>query len=102
MTDEVELKVKVEETKLQHSLSDRDFERKNHWRSCCFDIDRRAAQFTVKVLLNGSVICFCMYQIAAESDGCKNSLLSWYTGTIAGILGAILQEKVSSNKEEQK
>ena len=91
----------VRTRELDHRLKTETFEQENRWTSCCFDVDRRACVFITKVTVSMSVMVFCMTQIYRDSNGCANSLLSWYTGTIGTIMGSLAQERYSSKSLEQ-
>ena len=95
--EEVEVKVSAP---VQRQLSELSSQEGNRWRSCCFEIDRRACMYTTKVIFSAVTLAFCMFQIAQDSDGCSNSLLSWYTATIGGIMGALAQEKSHSSSKK--
>ena len=59
-------------------------ERKNVWKSCCFEVDRRFVKFIIQVLITFLILVFSLIKIIADPS-CEAS--NTYTSIISGILG---------------
>ena len=57
-------------------------------RLCCLVCDSRILRVLIRVLFSMIILIFCCYEISKDSDGCSNSLLSWYCSTIGIVLTA--------------
>ena len=45
------------------TLSEKEFERKNYWKSCCIQVDRRAVKFFSQLIISLLIIVFCLFQL---------------------------------------
>ncbi len=68
----------------------RQQQNKYKWRSCCWDLDKRCLLFSTKVMFSAIILFFALYQIAYDSNGCSNNLLSWYCSLVGVILGSFV------------
>ena len=55
----------------------------------------RSLVFYTQALFSAGILVFCCYQISRDSDGCSNSLLSWY----CSVIGVIVTNWVKTRRE---
>jgi hypothetical protein len=87
MSEEVELKIDTPNNLSRSELSDteKEFRRKIYWKSCCFDLDRRAVKFFSQLSISLIVIIFSLYQLHKE----KNTEI--YLSLLTMILGVYVE-----------
>jgi len=47
----------------ESQISENSFNRKVFWKSCCFELDRRAVSFFTQLFISLMTITFCLYQL---------------------------------------
>lgn len=65
-SEDVELKIDTPRRKSENNiseLSDKTFNRKVFWKSCCFELDRRAVSFFTQLFISLLIIIFCLFQL---------------------------------------
>ncbi len=84
MSEEVELTINTTPRENISEMSDteKSFRRKIYWKSCCFELDRRAVKFFSQLTISLIVIIFSLYQLYRDKD--KDVYLSLLT-MILGI-----------------
>ena len=64
---EEECKLHISTTPQQNlsesEISENSFNRKVFWKSCCFELDRRAVSFFTQLFISLMTITFCLYQL---------------------------------------
>ena len=61
---EEECKLKISNEDLSVSeISEDSFTRKGFWKSCCFELDRRAVSFFTQLFISLMIITFCLFQL---------------------------------------
>ena len=67
MSNEEECKLHISTTPQQDlsesEISENSFNRKVFWKSCCFELDRRAVSFFTQLFISLMTITFCLYQL---------------------------------------
>jgi hypothetical protein len=63
-------------------------EKKQHWRSCCWDLHADSTRFFAKLFISTIVIGLCIYQLIMVED-CGSQHM--YSGILGIILGAYLK-----------
>jgi hypothetical protein len=68
MSSEEETKLKIipegtEQLSNSQTISEKEFERKNYWDSCCLRTDKRAVSFFSQFLISILIITFCLFQL---------------------------------------
>ena len=89
MSSEEETKLKINEDKLINSqtLSEKEFERKTYWKSCCgFQVDKRGISFFSQFFISIIIIIFCLLQLH-RLDKCDSDI---YMNLLTLILGTWL------------
>jgi len=83
-SEEVELTINTTPRENVSEISDaeKSFRRKIYWKSCCFELDRRAVKFFSQLTISLIVIIFSLYQLYRDKD--KDVYLSLLT-MILGI-----------------
>ena len=83
-SEEVELTINTTPRENISEISDteKSFRRKIYWKSCCFELDRRAVKFFSQLTISLIVIIFSLYQLYRDKD--KDVYLSLLT-MILGI-----------------
>ena len=76
-------------------VDNNDDERKDIWRSCCFDLDRHACVFFSQFIVLFSIAIFCMYSIATRST-CDAPV---FIGLLSTILGIAVPSPTMSKKK---
>ena len=61
--EDVELKIDTPRENNVSELSDNTFNRKVFWKSCCFELDRRAVSFFTQLFISLLIIVFCLFQL---------------------------------------
>lgn len=86
---DIELKIDtpvghVENVSESQTNSEKEFERKNVWKSCCLEVDKRAITFFSQFTISIMIISFCLLQLY-RLDKCDSSeymsLLTLVLGT---------------------
>ena len=90
MSSEEETKLNITEDKLSNSqtLSEKEFERKNYWDSCCIRADKRAISFFSQFFISILIISFCLCQLY-RLDKCDSDI---YMNLLTLILGTWLPQ----------
>jgi len=85
--ERVELKIDTPNNLSHSGLSDteKEFRRKIYWKSCCFDLDRRAVKFFSQLSISLIVVIFSLYQLHKE----KNTDI--YLSLLTMILGVYVE-----------
>jgi hypothetical protein len=47
----------------KHNIDVKNNEMKNHWTSCCWDLDKRAVQYFTQTGIMICIMSFCIYQL---------------------------------------
>ena len=47
----------------ESQISENSFNRKVFWKSCCFELDRRAVSFFTQLFISLMTITFCLFQL---------------------------------------
>ena len=83
MSSEEEVKLKIEEDlSTSKTFSEKEFQRKTYWKSCCGSrLDKRALQFFSQLTISLIVMIFSLYQLHKE----KNTEI--YLSLLTMILG---------------
>jgi hypothetical protein len=83
--EKLELKIDTPRRKSENisELSENTFNRKVYWKSCCFELDKRAVQFFSKLLISLMIITFCLFQLHTL-DKCDSDI---YLSLLTMILG---------------
>ena len=86
--EKIELKVDIDTPRRKSEnniseLSENTFNRKVYWKSCCFELDKRAVQFFSKLLISLMIITFCLFQLHTL-DKCDSDI---YLSLLTMILG---------------
>jgi len=67
MSNEEECKLHISTTPQQDlsesQISENSFNRKVFWKSCCFELDRRAVSFFTQLFISLMTITFCLFQL---------------------------------------
>jgi hypothetical protein len=67
MSNEEECKLHISTTPQQDlsesEISENSFNRKVFWKSCCFELDRRAVSFFTQLFISLMTITFCLFQL---------------------------------------
>jgi len=86
-SEEVELKINTTPRENISELSDteKSFRRKIYWKSCCFELDRRAVKFFSQLTISLIVVIFSLYQLYKE----KNTDI--YLSLLTMILGVYVE-----------
>jgi hypothetical protein len=60
----------VPETKtlMQRSGTEREWKRETIWRSCCLELDKRAALFFSQLFISAVIVVFCVTMLAYNQD----------------------------------
>lgn len=89
-SEDVELKINTPRRKSETNiseLSEKNFNRKVFWKSCCFELDRRAVSFFTQLFISLLIITFCLFQLHTL-DKCDSteylSLLTMVLGVWVG------------------
>jgi len=62
--EECKLNISTPQQDLSESeISENSFNRKVFWKSCCFELDRRAVSFFTQLFISLMTITFCLYQL---------------------------------------
>lgn len=61
--NEEECKLKINTPKSGVNNSEISFDRKVFWKSCCFQLDRRAVSFFTQLFISLMIITFCLFQL---------------------------------------
>jgi len=59
----------------QHRLDEEEFERENHYETCCGIVDKRILEFTVKTMVIFSVLVFAIFQVIFVSPDQRQTYL---------------------------
>jgi hypothetical protein len=88
--EKLELKIDTPRRKSENNISEiseKTFNRKVFWKSCCFELDRRAVSFFTQLLISLLIITFCLFQLHTL-DKCDSteylSLLTMVLGVWVG------------------
>ena len=69
---EEECKLKINTTPRDNiseiSETEKEFKRKIFWKSCCFELDRRAVKFFSQLTISLIVIIFSLYQLYRDKN----------------------------------
>ena len=75
MSEEEDCKLKINtprETSRENiseiSDTEKDFRRKIYWKSCCFELDRRAVKFFSQLTISLIVVIFSLYQLHNDKN----------------------------------
>jgi hypothetical protein len=71
MSEEVELTINTtprEKNISELSDTEKDFRRTIFWKSCCFELDRRAVKFFSQLTISLIVIIFSLYQLYRDKN----------------------------------
>jgi len=79
-SEEVELTIK------EPTHSEKEFARRNVWRSCCLEVDKRAITFFSQFIISIFIIAFCLGQLYTL-DKCDSDI---YMNLLTLILGTWL------------
>jgi len=67
MSNEEECKLNIPTTQRpdlsESEISENTFNRKVFWKSCCFELDRRAVSFFTQLFISLMIITFCLFQL---------------------------------------
>jgi hypothetical protein len=62
--EECKLNISTPQQDLSESqISENSFNRKVFWKSCCFELDRRAVSFFTQLFISLMTITFCLFQL---------------------------------------
>lgn len=88
--EKLELKIDTPRRKSENNISEiseKNFNRKVYWKSCCFELDRRAVSFFTQLFISLMIITFCLFQLHTL-DKCDSteylSLLTMVLGVWVG------------------
>jgi hypothetical protein len=88
MSSEEETKLNIDKLSNSQTLSEKEFERKTYWKSCCLKTDKRAVSFFTQFFISILIIIFCLYQLHIL-DKCDSDI---YMNLLTLILGTWLPQ----------
>ena len=84
----VNLKIDTPKNNLSTSeISENSFNRKVFWKSCCFELDRRAVSFFTQLFISLMIITFCLFQLHTKPKCDTSEYLSLLTMVLGVWVG---------------
>lgn len=76
-----EVEIKIHEKESENDLT-------NHWKSCCFELDKRSTVFFSTYTMSLILVFFCIYKLAGELPCPEQNA---YIGLLTLIIGVYIK-----------